>query len=252
MIYWIGNKYQSTFLFNSVMAENVLVEDGNYCTLGAEERYTGIEKSIFFTKRIAFIRKKYIDFFELEYGNHLFLVKKSRERIYTEQDDIHSLPKKVILKTRDLDFIRNVFTTGRKVSWYDPDWSENHANFLKFNFDRLFINPFKPERFIIFPIGEVSRTGKLLGEYNFDSYYGGIKYGRLLGYSEKSLVRNFNRRKFILDKLRMTGSVDKYDFRCVPLARSKKVGYYNLLSLSYMLCKKSIATTVEKNRALKG
>jgi hypothetical protein len=204
------------------------------------EQYVGF----YFTKRIAIYRHKWIEFYEISYKSAWFEIDfVGKERIFTEKDSISAMPKRVVLETEDIDFLRAVFAAGKKVSWYNPDWTIYSNYFMVFNFERLFLNPFRVGM-ILLANGEVHRIGR----DNIDlSIFKIGNYGRKIGYSEENLMNTNDQYKLRIDRLKKYG--EEAVRKKVKISRFLRLSYFNILSLTYMLCRKSIATHVQKKNA---
>jgi len=227
--------------------ENVVFEDdGNH--FSNQLKMFDVEGSgHYFLNRAAFIKGRLIRFVSVTVGKKTLLSKTKREKIYTENDNIDEMPERVIVRTDDIEFIRKLFMIGKRVSWYDPSWDEYIATFLKFDFDRLFIDPFKYPGKIILPTAEVVYEGQDIGQYNLAVKFGykkrSVRISNKIGFRYKFLLETLDKHSFYSFFLKRGY---KYPPRKAILPNNQFIAYFNILSITYMLCQKSIVKTVRK------
>lgn len=172
-------------------------------------------------------------------------------KIYTEKDRIADMPEHVLVKTNSLDFIRELFDLGKKVSWYDVDIDFFAADLVKFNFEHVWINLFKRSK-IIWPTGKIFENEDIYGKKFIDhkNPTRPTKFAKKLGYWPATLRRRTNKMDYIRATTRIAkkqGTIPRFDRWCLR-ADSFRV-YYNLLSITYMLCQKSIVAAVKNKTA---
>jgi hypothetical protein len=188
-------------------------------------------------------------------GSHKFFLEETL-KIYTDKDDIAEMPEHVLIKTKNLDFIRQLFREGKRVSWYEPDIARFARYFVQFDFEHLFIRLFTFHG-IVYPTGETLPEKDEFGKYNFNfdkenrKQYRITKWQRKIGYHRKALDERVNKYwMYRLEHIKYSKGIAA-SFK--PRIRGHYLlWYYNMLSLTYMICNKSIVATAKTKGALKG
>jgi hypothetical protein len=177
-------------------------------------------------------------------------------KIYTDKDDIAEMPEHVLIKTDNLDFIRKLFREGKRVSWYEPDIERFARYFVQFDFEHLFIRLFNFHG-VVYPTGEILPEKDEFGNYSFNfdkenrKQYRWMKWQKIIGYHRKALDERVN--KYALYRRahirRSMGIRDQFKPR---ISGHYLLWYFNMLSLTYMICNKSIVANAKTKGALKG
>ncbi len=154
-----------------------------------------------------------------------------------EFDDLASYPHRFVIRTNDIDLVRELIARGHQVSWYDPDIVKYGHLFPQLKLEHLFLFPFFG-RNIITPDGEVKAVTQTKCRFIFPAM-------KKIGYNANRLYDNF-------DKYALYVSMAKNNRKKVSvLSHSIQLKYYNILSITYMLCNKSIAMNVKNKTAPK-
>lgn len=255
MIFWMGFEIAANYLIQVAYAENILFKaDKKKKPINSFYQFCRRIGGYHFLHNLAIQKNGEINIYKLYYNKdrvHNKLIEKLR--IYTDKDDIAEMPEHVLIQTNNIDFIRELFDRGKKVSWYDVDVNFFVSEMAMFNFEHLFINVFKTKKWIL-------PTGKTRD--HFDEYgkpfsritrpFLRVKYDSIIGYWPAILRKRvpkyiyYNR----IDKLAFRKGVKPvYNRWC--LYPSDFRDYYNMLSISYMLWRKSTAVNVREKSALK-
>jgi hypothetical protein len=175
-------------------------------------------------------------------------------KIHTDKEKIADLPDHVLLRTNNIDYLREVFDSGRKVSWYDVDINFFTPVLAMFNFEHVFIDIMRCEG-VILPSGKVIPNKDEYGKFFIDCRKptNKVKFGKLIGYWPTAIIQRTDRFGYVRGLLRYFRRQGKdpkeakmdsrylypYDLRF----------YYNMLSITYMLWKKSTVANATKTDA---
>lgn len=168
--------------------------------------------------------------------------------VVSEYTPIDEFPDKFAIRTENIELLRELIARGKKITWITPDIIKFISSVVSLPFENLFIDPFIGE-YAILPTGE-ARTVKMLPsdtqkkDYDFSRIRRvPVVFSKTIGFHPIDFLDrvDFNR---VLRTL-------KYDF-----ARKGKhldyinnyliLAYYNILSITYMICKKSCTAMIAK------
>lgn len=252
MIFWLGAERFSHFLIQIAFAENICFTTRKHKITRYLSSMAGSVRGYNFTKHTCVVRGNNIYIYKVEYSlEKTTLVYCDKWKIYTDKDPIDKLPGNVIIKTNDIDYIRELFISNRTVSWFDPDMLTCGKYLTMFDFKHLFVNIFSDK--LIKPTGEVVPIRDEWGNYNFDirnglgSHYKPIKYAKKIGYLKKAMNERLDRVGQVRSRYRRYGK--KYNIY-PRVADWYSLAYFNFLSVTYMICRKSIAVSVKTKDAL--
>lgn len=250
MIFWIGNSRTHNFLIQLMYAENIFFEKAK--SLSGISVTSKIQNGFVFTRRVGF-KDGNLKFYNVLYhsrDNHYQYY--DELPLFTDKDPIEKMPDRLAIKTDNIDFIRKLFFLGKTVSWYDPDL-KNASFFVKFNFEHLFINVNKHYYLVVHPDGTVLPRVDEFGNYNFDLYngkrgqYKAIKWARKIGYIRRALDERVNGKQMLKNYHRFKWKYKPELKFMHRIGGYHLVSYFNFMSITYMLWKKSIAQNVKSN-----
>lgn len=153
-----------------------------------------------------------------------------------EFEDLSRYPQRFVIQTDNLDLVRELIARGHQLSWYDPDIMKFAHMFPQLKLEHLFLNAWCG-RNIILPTGEVKAVTQRIIYFRFPAM-------KKVGYSLPGLYSNFA--LYASYKGRA-----KRKKRTSLVSHTNQLNYYNILSITYMLCKKSIVTNATRKTALK-
>lgn len=258
MIFWMGFEKRVNFLLQLAYAENILYKKKPHSPNAKFQfvRFMSHIGGYHFLHHIAILEDGFVTIYNKKY---LYPTKKNfkfidKLKIYTDNDDISEMPEHVLVETNKLDFIRELFDVGKKVSWYNPDLNFFASDLSKFNFEHLFIDVFNTNKWI-FPTGKTREPFDEFGRpfINYARPFLRVPYDSIIGYWPAILRKRVNKAYYykkvwrLAKKQGIRAVYDRWcmfsdDYRC----------YYNMLSISYMLWRRSTAATAIEKSALKG
>jgi hypothetical protein len=153
-----------------------------------------------------------------------------------EFENLSSYPQRFVIRTDNLDLVRELIARGHELSWYDPDIMKFAHIFPQLKLEHLFLSAWCG-RNIILPTGEVKAVIQRRPYFVFPSM-------KKVGYSLKGLYSNYA----LYASYKGRAKLNK---RTSLVSHSNQLIYYNILSITYMLCKKSIAMNAKKRIAPK-
>lgn len=256
MIFWNGEKGKAAFLIQLAYADNVCfkinkgkIKKKSIVSIGTSAGGYKV------TKHVCTVVDDIISVYLIahkENGLKKFIFLKEY-KIYKDNEEIPDDVESVVVQTDNLDKIRKLVEDGRKVSWYEPKLSRFYKYLAQFNFEHLFINLFN-ESLVLDICGSSKPLKDEFGKNNFIlnngvfKQYISVKNEQTIGYRARDLRVRSNRT--YLSKMQyyrwLKGGEDN---------RSKKgrlrgvyfLWYHNFLVFNYFICRKSIATIVQKN-----
>jgi hypothetical protein len=262
MIFWTGSKvFYHPFLVRTAKVENVCISNDIffYASRSYRDCYAYFRKNggLGVLREIAIMSSEKIDIYE--YFGITFKDKNQKENlpkfsipIVNELDDIDNFPESIALRTENVELLQELIARGKKITWITPNLSKFSHLLAQLKFEHLIIDPFT-ENDLVFPTGEykdnffsqetVTRTFSLLKGSK-------LPFAKVIGFSFLELTKNFyDLRGYRRKRKQMRKNV--YDKRFF-LGHYFAVAYYNILSITYMLCKKSFfATNVKKKSVFK-
>jgi hypothetical protein len=217
---------------------------GNYLT----ECFTHTRALFFKSKIIIFTRKDFPS------SNEIF---RYDIPIVDERDDIDTFPKRLAIRTDNIDLIRELIARGHLVSWMEPDIIKHSNKLAIFPFEHLFIDPYTKGCFInavgevinikyTYEIGDNTDGASLKNVFN-------LKYHDELGFYPEKIVERLNFQNYFFWNNKKNNYCRSNTFFNLRQVFSKQTlfMYYTILSITYMLCQKSIVTNVQNKAANK-
>jgi hypothetical protein len=153
-----------------------------------------------------------------------------------EFEDLSRYPQRFAIRTDNLDLVRELIARGHQLSWYDPDIMKFAHMFPQLKIEHLFLHAWCG-RNIILPTGDVKAVTQRRRYFRFPD-------AKKVGYSFRGLYSNY----VLYASYKGRAKLGK---RTSLVSHSNQLIYYNILSITYMLCKKSIVTNATRKTALK-
>jgi len=239
MLFWIdpGN---ASFLSHTAHVENVCYRSKDIRQVVSKFSMYG---SLAFVRHIATeLENRIAIHSNFKIGTH-FLVHGKRCGATTEYfpllgefEDLERYPKRFAIRTDNLDLIRELIARGRELSWYDPDVVKFAHVFPQLKLEHLFVCPYIGRNIITID-GDLKPIKQTKMQFVFPAM-------KKVGYSVKGLFSNYNLYVFFKSRA-------KKKKRAMGVGHNLQATYYNILSITYMLCNKSIAMNAERKTAPK-
>ncbi|MDD4354207.1 MAG: hypothetical protein PHN56_07185 [Candidatus Nanoarchaeia archaeon] len=248
MISWKLKKRRYNFYVYTCAVENLFVDKD-------DPDYDGSVfpscNGVMFVKTVTIVENNVVSI----YGLKGMLIDKNKLLeefpVIDDKTPIDDFPEKFAIRTDNIDLIRELSARGKKITWLDPDIIKFPSILAAIPFEHLLINPMVGE-YAILPTGE-SKTAVLMNKkkVNKDVDFSRINnskvlFSRQIGFSVHDFNRRINFKQLLSGKIfSIIGTNKKLDlFNNNYL----KLAYYNILSITYMICKKNyIATNAQKN-----
>lgn len=259
MIFWTGTKAgYLLFLVSTARVENICLshETLKYASQSYRQGYVYFRKrrGTGVLRRLALMKPERIEVYTVISQFHPDFKHNKPDfvlPIVNEEDDIEGFPDSFAIKTENLELLRELIARGKKVSWLLPNLVKFSHIIAQLNFEHVFIDPFT-ENDLVFPTGEY-KSGffqkETLGKANEQMRMNRLVFAKMLGFNLVELSKLYDNVKYYQARKK----------KGKPINMKHMVGhffaaaYYNILSITYMLCKKSFfATNVKKKPARKG
>lgn len=256
MIFWTGKWLP--FLAGVVKVENICVtvrelpRVKSYACLFFYLQRGGILGVL---KRMALLFPDRMEVYVYSHWSDEFLKEKKPEfslPVVSEFEPIDDYPDEFGIETEDIDLLRELIARGKKVSWILPNLVKFAHIIPQLKFEHIVINPFT-ENDLVLPTGEYQSnffSKETMKKDYFLLLTNKLPFAKLLGFSMKELARSFDSRRYYQNRRRM-GLMHKTPKRLF-VGNYFAAAYYNILSITYMLCKKSFVTSVKKRNVPKG
>lgn len=233
VVFWKANKKTSGFLAFTAAVENIY--------------YEGSGKNKLFKKSGVCFVKNAIDvhngkLFFREIGNRFYWIDKGSIPIVDENIPIDDFPDQFAIKTRNVDLLRELIARGKKITWIEPDLLSFVPDIVNIPFEHLLLDPFITDH-IVLPTGKVKKTvcaPKDDDEFKFLPFKSPPKYADLIGFSFKGFKSRFEYTIIIRP--------GKKDIIFRRMSIWLLLAYYNILSITYMLCQKKLTAIVAKEK----
>jgi len=182
-----------------------------------------------------------------------------REELFfvNESSDLEKIPKSVVVETENIEFMRELFARGLKVSWFRPNLFKNSHWLSIFNFHHIFVKPaiIRDSLKVVLPDTRIVKL-VMKKEEEVDSscmYFKSrklAKYKKLIGYRRTGMKKHFDMFYVARRNIRL---IEKG----APISNNEKISvqifndYFNILSITYIVWRQSTVMNATKKSAPK-
>jgi hypothetical protein len=254
MIAWKTNHRRFYFYAFTAAVENVYIDKD-------AEDYDGIDFPIryrMFIQNIVIVENNEVKIYnEASFGKSYYIsgrksIEESIEKmpVVSEYTPLDDFPDKFAIRTSNIDLLRELIARGKKITWISPDIIKFASILAILPFEHLLIDQ-TIGRHAILPTGEAVRVKIFYAsKEEFDKEFMGIwrnhvSFAREIGFYAGDLKKRINFKVNDNKSRIMFAKGERYSKNGIKFLM---LDYYNILSITYMICKKScIAMTAKKS-----
>lgn len=162
--------------------------------------------------------------------------------LVSEYIPFNEFPQRFAVRTKNIDLLRELIASGRKVSWYEPDVF-TQAHWLGIlDFENVFINPYINSH-IIYPTGEVVTVEEGLHKNKVGIWT--IKHAKKIGCNFIDIADRINWKELGYNRWKKKTVNPNNYFITKELA----VNLYNIFSITYIIWRQGkLNATIAKKR----